>query len=231
MGLHLACIVRPGDTNEELRFAMRSWQRNLDVESLTIVGHCPRWVDPDHFVRGNRYTSKQRNVFDNVRLAAMHDQAPAEQVVMNDDFFVMRPGPIEMTYRGKLIEHIDSIGGSWWQQSLILTYKWLEERGHADPLSYELHRPFPINSARMAEVLTEARDCSRSNPPQWRTLYGNRWQVGGTQDEDAKANHRGERPLRMTTRHYLSTTDLAFQRTPVGEYVRACFPEPSRWER
>lgn len=49
----LICPVRPGDRNEELRYALRSWEANLLLPGgleLLVVGHCPPWLQPDQFV-------------------------------------------------------------------------------------------------------------------------------------------------------------------------------------
>ena len=95
----LICPVRPGDTNEELRYALRSWETNLhpvqqwdERLSLMTVGYKPSWLNPDEHVEGNRYTSMPLAVFDNVRLGAEAADMCGESVVfMNDDFFCLDP--------------------------------------------------------------------------------------------------------------------------------------------
>lgn len=231
--MHLVCIVRPGETNEELRYAARSWQQHLPVTSLTTVGHCPAWLTPDQHIPGNRHgRSKQRNVYDNIRIACAHPHVAEELVIMNDDFFILRPTTsIPMQYRCTLDEHIGILGAGWWRESLEAARGWLRGIGHRQPLSYELHRPFPILKGAMQQVLDEAAGICPDNPPQWRTLYGNRWQVPGSRDRDHKVVSRGSRPIGLTTMRYVSTTDEAFTHTSVGELLRTRFTTPSRWER
>lgn len=230
--MHLVCIVRPGDNNEELRHAARSWDQHLPVASLTTIGYRPDWLNPDQHIDGNRHDTKPVNVYDNIRIAATHPDVAEQHILMNDDFFALKPvDHIPHEWRDTLDEHIGTLGASWWRESLEATRGWLNLIGTPGPLlSYELHRPFPVIKAAMAQVLDEAANVCPANPPQWRTLYGNRWQVGGTQDADIKVTRGRPRPIGMDRITWLSTTDQAFRTFALGSALRDRFPTPSRWE-
>lgn len=226
--LDLVYIVRPGDDNEPLRFSLRSLV-NLPHRSVWIVGHKPAWVTDDvHHVPGNRGHSKPQNVFDNVRIACSIPDLGDQIVLMNDDFFVMRPVThLELWWRFPLRDHIASIR-SWssWKQSLIATLDLLEQWGHPDPVSYELHVPLLTDRHVMADVLARASGFSPLYPPQWRTLYGNTV-GGGAQMIDVKvrAGHRWD-----PESQFLSCYAASFA-GPLGEHLAATFPAPSPYER
>lgn len=221
-------IVRPGP-NPELRFSLRSVEANLpEITDVVIVGHAEQWLRKVRVVDGNPHgRNKRRNVWANIYTAATSPGLPGEIVLMNDDFMVMEPARVAMAYRGTLADHIESVPPGWWRTSLEVTERWLAGTGHESPLSYELHRPFPINRERMAKVIEEAAEVSPNNPPQWRSIYGNRWQVGGYQDRDGKVYDAG---APTPSGPWLSTTEgQSFE--SVLPMLAERFPNPSRWER
>lgn len=228
-GLPIVCPVRPGDQNEELRFAIRTWEKHLpDHGDIWIVGYQPNWLTNVNFIPGNGYRGN-RNVYRNMLAAAEHPELGDEFLAMNDDFLLTAPvDDIPVYYHSRLADQIAPVKNrprTWWHRSLIFTHKILQRAGYEDPLSYELHLPLPVNKAGMAEALRRFLDADDNGiPPQWRTLYGNVNQIGGTQHADTKA--RGRAPL---NKPFHSTTDSTFR------YFRAYFaqhyPTPSRYEK
>lgn len=235
----LICPVRPGESNEELRYALRSWETNLILDGgleLMVVGHQPSWLAADHFVSGNRHSSAPHNVFDNVLLGALeavrlnHD----EVVYMNDDFFCLDPvGKILPVKRNEtLAEHCArfSPGAStWWPASLRLTASWLREEGFSHPDSYEAHRPLIASPEGMKEALSRWLSVSSQYPegvfPQWRTAYGVLNKVTAYPIKDAKLNAR----THGIGTPWVSTADETWRRYATGLTKR--FQKPSRWER
>lgn len=231
--MHVAYPVRAGATNEELRYSIRTISNNLDVETLTLVGYCPPWLEPDLFIEGNRFHDKPRCVFDNVRLACDHPDVPDEFVWFNDDFYVLEPADtIPIVYRGDLADHIALLKSrGWWWLSLTATMSYLQEQGIQDPTSYDLHRPLPTVKADMAKALHDAADYQPANPPQWRTLYGNMAGIGGNPEpEDVKVYGKTSIPPAGTK--WLSTTDKSWgESCCLREWLAWRFPSPSRWEK
>ena len=220
-----AYFVRAGE-NEELRYSLRSLTNVIPApDNVWIVGDPPDWYTGPH-IPGNRYDTKQRNVYDNVRIIAEHPDLPETVAVWNDDMYAVAPAVVEIAYRCTLAEHLRRAGlGSWWGQSLKMTRTYLGMLGYPDPLSYELHRPLPIHRASMAQILADAADMSIGNPPQWRTLYGNLTGAGGEQALDGKV-YGESRP--MPTGPWLSSSDHNFER--VRPILADLYPDPSPWE-
>lgn len=225
----LVCPVRPGaDENPELRYALRSWQQNIEHDELWIVGHKPGWVENARFIEGNPHDDKPRNVFANILLACEHPDVPEDIVIMNDDMFALKPYTPQVEYRGLLRDHLRGIRrSSWWKQSLDSTVKYFDRLGIPAPLSYELHTPLPASKSDMAKALREAADWTPKNPPQWRTVYGVRCEIGGTQTSDTKVYR--EKAGDWQEWALISTSDPAWN-TPVGRHVEGLFPHPSVYE-
>jgi hypothetical protein len=222
--------VRPGESNEELRYSLRSLTANLPHGRVWLIGHRPTWVTGVGFIEGgNAQKNAHANVYNNLLLACQHPDLPDEFVVFNDDFFVTAPVPrVYVLYRGTMADHLRKwprgrAGYGWWQESLLATNISLQAVGIENPLSYELHVPFPVNKHAMAETLEQFRRVTPHNPPQWRTLYGNMHSIGGALHPDGKALRPG-----TLSRPYHSTDDSSWRY--FRNSVMALFPKPCGYE-
>lgn len=227
--LDIVCPVRPGDQNEPLRYAIRSWESNLQFDKIWIVGHKPNWLtDEIGYIPGNPTDNGHHNVYANILIASQHQEVSVNYLAVNDDFFITEPvSEARPLYRGTLAEHLNIPRvkrGGWWKDSLTTTQVCLQAHGIADPISYELHVPLPVDKVAMAETLQQFQHVTPANPPQWRTLYGNLHGIGGKQHQDVKAYHGG-----ALHRPFHSTEPRSF---PAFEaQLAAMFPELSRYER
>lgn len=234
----LICPVRPGDRNEELRYALRSWEANLLLPGgleLLVVGHCPPWLQPDQFVSGNRVRSMPHAVFDNVLLASEiaagdgHESA----LYMNDDFFCLDPMDSVLPVRRNIsLEQqaaaFPQSSTLWWPASLRLTASWLASEGFPHPDSYEVHRPLLAAPSGMVSALSRwqnSPDAEVSNTvPQWRTVYGTLNKVDAVPVPDVKVGTR----FKGFGSPWLSTEDQTW-RLFQHEMAKR-FQKPSRWE-
>lgn len=220
--------VRPGDVNEELRYSLRSLA-NLPHGRVWMVGHKPSWVRGVEFIAGNDAPFARANLYRNLWLACTHPDVSDDVVIFNDDFYVTTPvDAAPVLYRDNLNRQVAQLikragRTGWWQESMAKTRAVLHDAGYDDPISYELHTPFPCDRHKMATVLARFADVAAHNPPQWRTLYGNVEAIGGQLFADCKALRPG--PVR---RPFHSTDDLSF-RYFRGQFTQM-FAEPSPYE-
>jgi hypothetical protein len=219
-------VCRPGNRNEELRYSLRSLV-NVPHERVWIAGHMPTFVRgaehiPVRFARSNHaHTSAS------LRAACSHAEVSETFVLMNDDFFVIRPmAEIPVLHRGPIedvaAEYVRR-GGMTYVASMRKAASWLAAQGCEPVLSYELHVPLPVVKAKMAEVLGLGVPGLESHK---RTVYGNLGGIGGERSEDYKVI--GQEWSKAWP--FISTMDHTFARDEVGRYIRARFPEPSPYE-
>lgn len=227
----LICPVRPGDNNEELRYALRSWETNLDLPGglpLVTVGYKPSWLRPDHHIEGNRYESLPLAVWDNIRLGAEYCHEPDVDAVvfMNDDFFCLDPvGAVLPVKRNiTLAQHAAKSGTLWWGESLRLTASWLSDQGYPSPDSYEVHRPLLAQPERMVWALDQWDGGFQGTIPQWRTMYGVLNRIEAHPVRDCKL---GTGVTGLGT-PWVSTSDQSWRRHRSALIPR--FQKPSRWE-
>src|SRR5690606_31556781 len=178
----LVYVVRPGETNEELRYSLRSVAEHLPHRQVWLAGHCPRWARNVGHIPVEQAGTKYQNSTRNLRAAAEHPGVADVFLLMNDDFFVMKPVPrMPVLHRGP-VDRVEAYYASR-ARGLYLrgrreTRDLLASLGHHRPLSYELHVPMPMRKSRVLEVLDIGRDLEVLHK---RTLYGNLYGIGGRQ--------------------------------------------------
>ena len=221
--------VRPGDRNDELRYSLRALEANYPNHGdVWIVGHKPEWVTSVNYIPGNTADHPQANLWANLQAACQHPDISDNIVIFNDDFYITEPvAKIPTLYRSTLTEHLNlprvKRGEQWWRDSLRATLAVLQTLGHNDPISYELHTPFPCSKRRMADTLNRFQNVTPDSPPQWRSLYGNTHNIAGAQHKDGKAYRPG--PLKPP---FHSTDDRSFRH--YRSQLQDMFPQPSRYE-
>lgn len=219
-------VCRPGNRNEELRYSLRSLV-NVPHDRVWIAGHMPTFVRGAGHIPVGFARSKYAHTSASLRAACSHAEVSESFVLMNDDFFVMRPTPeIPVLHRGP-IEEVEAEyvrrGGITYVASMRQAAGWLAEQGCEPVLSYELHAPLPVVKAQMAEVLDLGVAGLETHK---RTVYGNLGRIGGERSHDYKVIGR-EWSMSWP---FISTMDHIFARDEVGRYIRARFPEPSPYE-
>ena len=224
-------FVRDGE-NEELRYSLRSVEKNLPCRKVWIIGGKPEDINPDEFVRIPQNTgdgTKWDRVRSNFRLVAANPEITEDFILMNDDFFINQPTTkIEPHTAGTLQEHIDRIERNYRNAPTTYTIELrraqrvLEEAG-LPTNSYELHTPMIINRKKLAETLAffPPRHATRS-------LYGNLHKVGGTREKDCKVI-RPDQPFSRDAQ-FLSSDDSTWGDTELTRYIQQKFSKKSRWE-
>lgn len=218
-------VVRPGEVNEELRYSLRSLV-NLPHGTVWIAGHKPRWVtDEVRHIPVQAKPGSHVNAKANLRAACQHPEVAERFVYFNDDFFVMQAlTELPVMHRGPLSAVIQSGNmATAYTRAMRKTLDILAARGVAEPLMYDLHAPMLVDKAGMLEALAL---CSYPMV-QERTLYGNLQAIGG----ERRHNHKVRRSEKgWSSWPFLSTNDSTFASLPVGDHIRATFPDRSPYE-
>jgi hypothetical protein len=217
-------ICRSGP-NEELRYSIRSVEKNLPHNNIWVIGQSPEWYKGS-FIEVKNVNAKYSNARANLDALVRSSLITEDFILMNDDFFIMRPiEKISYFYEGTLLERAErnellTTTGAY-TQLLYNTYDKLLKMGIEEPLNYEMHIPMIMNKKKLKEVL-------RYKTCLWRSLYGNIYEVGGTDREDVKVYvNNSSNPKSYEWRgknfSYLSTQDSSF-----AEMHRALFSKKFR---
>lgn len=175
--------------------------------------------------------SKYKNI--RVALGSIADSEGISEdfVLMNDDFFVIRPmDRIEPFNGGLLKDKVDQyrvLHRSGMYLNLIeATYSYLIKQGIKDPIDYDIHVPMPLFKSGLKGI------CDLPFLPQ--SIFGNINNIGGKTIIDVK--HYDSPQMRAKSYDYLngdlpfiSTEDRSFK--DVYESVlKDMFPNPSPYE-
>lgn len=219
--MDIVYLCRTGP-NEELRFSLRSLV-NLPHDQVWIFGGAPDWVRNLRHFRTPAWGTKHETTNHSLRDVCLHPEVSDPFVLMNDDFYVMRPGKgVPTQHRGTIRQVIAEYEAQGIESDYVAgmrrTLRMLESRGHEDPLSFELHTPMMIRKEIMLQALA-------LGPYQRRSVYAALAGITGRHSVDVKVARVG---ATIPTGRFLSTMDSTF------EYVRPtlerAFPKPGRHE-
>lgn len=199
--------------NEELKYSIRSVVESFPDSNIWVVGGKPDWY-VGNYIKVEQRESKYKNAVENLKTISVSDQISESFVLMNDDFYIIKKiNKIENFHGGYLLNKINLYqklnGNSQYTRKLSGTYKKLKALGFENPLDYELHVPMIMEKTKLKIVL-ELIDQFL-----WRSIYGNKFNVGGTEMQDVKVYNSGPLVLKsynlnIDNHTYLSSADSSF---------------------
>ncbi len=227
--------------SEELRYSLRSLQ-NLPHGNVFIVGEKPAWVTNVRHITVAQSKTKSQNVGMNLSAAVQSPDISDDFVLMNDDFFIMKKiETIPNLNFGDMKSLIQKFNKRYPQGSEYITrmtklYHVLREQGYDNPISYELHVPTIINKRRVLDMYN-----ALAGRPiyQFRTYYGNYFDIGGESIHDAKVykdqthsqpDYSDDPTAYLERQTFLSTTGGSFRNGIPGAFIRGKFPQKSQYE-
>lgn len=213
---------------EELRYTLRSIEKNFPHARIFICDEVPDWcTNVIQVPYKGFYGSLKRNRFLNAEerlMCILEDPRLSEDFwYWGDDIYTTIPITQEppVYHRGVLPRNDNN---SAYQTMLTKTRKLLDERFIYRGTNYEVHMPMKMNKFKRASInYFLRRDFERGQLALMRSVYGNLFEVGGVQVEDKKNIIDKEFP-------FLSSNGQAFA-GEFGDYIRGLFPEPSRYEK
>lgn len=230
--------------NQELRFSLRSIDKNLAHDRVILSGYPPEWTTNTArlTVKSRAPSKKFLNAARNLLAACQWEGTSEEFILFNDDFFVIKPvDEIPMHHRGTLARamevHHKRWGANPYYKGMRATMQYLQAQGYDNPLAYHLHAPMVINKEIMEQVLI---DTGVTNPakkrPNYllRTIYGNVAEVGGTRARDVKvASNKSSSFTSVMKREpsFLSTSDQSFRHGAVGRWIVGQFTQSCQYEK
>lgn len=229
--MNFVYLCRPGD-NEELRYSIRSIVKNTQSHSIWVVGGKPSWYT-GNYIKTDQSGDKYKNVIGSLNAIVNHKDIPEDFVLMNDDFYIIKPIDKINTYHGgkfqnKVETFTKNAKNSYYTLILKNTNKELKNAGIEEPLDYAIHVPIELNKDKLSTVIKPGISI--------RTMYGNLFSVGGTKIDDVKFHRIATRNWAKNPNlddidlEYLSTSDESFPE--VYEHIlKDMFSEPSLYEK
>ena len=224
-------ICRDGD-NEELRYSIRSVEKHMPPGRIWVVGGKPDWYKGNH-IPVSQEDSKYDNAIENIRAACESRKISSDFVLMNDDFFAIKPVEKVLTYvSGFMVEKVALYSAlsprSLYTKKLLKTSWRLSKLGFELPRDYELHVPMIMNKSKLLAIINGYPDCL------WRSMYGNVYKVGGIYITDVK--YYVKDAMRVKSHDYgsssypfVSSEDDSFAILK-RDLLRDMFPTPSSCE-
>lgn len=218
-------ILKKDVQPDELRFSLRSVERNFPFNRVFFFCGRPEGINPDVFVPFEQIGATKWEKATSTYRKICESDVTDDFWLFNDDFFIMeRIDDLPYMYKGTLKERIDDLrerrGNSSYCMNLEGCRLELESLGFTS-LDYALHVPMLLNKQKALETLNTFKS------PMFRSLYGNYAGVGGIKADDVKI-YNASLPVQGQT--LISTADASFKYGRVGKIIRDRFTEPSRWE-
>lgn len=229
--MDIVYVVKDSAYNDELKYSLRSVEKNFPHNRVWFYGGKPIGIHPDKQVA---IVQKGKTKWDKVRsligMICENDEITEDFVLFNDDFFVLQPvvnlpsfcdGTLD-NLANKIIEKNNGRPSPYTNK--IIEASILLKKAKRTTHNFELHAPMIINREKMLKTRERFPDAPAS-----RSLYGNYNKLKPRQLNDTKiVSLRGKPGL---SKVFVSTEDRSFSDGEVGEYIRSLFPTKSRWEK
>ncbi len=229
--MNFVYICRDGN-NEELRYSIRSVLQNTVDPKIWVVGGKPSWY-VGNYIHVRQSTTKYQNVINNLSAIVDSNEIPECFTLMNDDFYIIKPIETIQEYHGGIFQKkIDIFSknapSSYYTKILKQTKNKLFDLGIKSPLDYSIHVPMTFEKEKLSTVIQPGYS--------FRTLYGNIFNVGGTEIDDVKFHRKATRDwavnpdLDNLELPYLSSSDSAFNEL-YRHTLRDTFSSKTQYER
>lgn len=211
----------------ELRFSLRSVEKNFPHNKVWFIGAEPKGLKPDGMIKHKQTGNNKWYLIRSSMVEALNcDEISDPFFWFNDDFFIMKPVKgkfvnfIDGTLEARMDELHKDIGMTPYCRSLFQVQQELMIRKKPQN-NFEVHLPMLVEKAAMKLTLKEM------SVEQIRSAYGNYCEIPTKQHKDVKVYDLETVP---EDPDYLSTYDEIFRDGKVGKFIREQFPEPSRFE-
>ena len=221
-------ILKEELDTEELRYSLRSVEKNFPHRFVWFVGGQPKGFHPDRAIQHKQVGSTKWDMIKSSMWKAVENEELSDEFFLfNDDFFIMKPVKgewknfVDMTLSERIEElKLENPWLNIYGRTLFKAEQELISLG-APTMNYDVHLPMLFNKANVAEAI---KQCSS---PQMRSVYGNLTRSPFIIHPDVKVYDLETVP---EDPDFLSTNDKTFNEGKVGGYIRDQFPKPCKYE-
>lgn len=176
-------IIKPGDNGEDLKYSIRSIAKQYPKNNIWIVGYKPECIKNIWYLPIEQKGTKWENSTNNVIEICKCDKISENFILMNDDFYAIKPNmPLgdlidsNIGLLDKYVERYKNKSGEW-EQGFVYINNLLNKMKLKKPFyCFEGHTPMRINKKKFLEVmnLPEVKEFMKTpNVLFKRTLYKN----------------------------------------------------------
>ena len=217
---------------DELRMTLRSIEMYFPPAHIIISGDVPIWaMNVTEIHNERRYMPAQLDCEMNI-YKALDKVIGDDFYLWNDDFMLLKPmkqikhyyeGAIRNVTNDKLKYPMTAPSGT----DLIATELWLLSHGYIENKAYTLHIPVKYNVAKYRKMSELIQPVLHEQTILPRTIYGNMYDVGGTQRHDCKIYFDDQLIL---DDKFVATWDETWNGF-AGDEIHRMFPNVSKYER
>ena len=225
--LDVVYVLKPDIEPDELRYSLRSVEKNFPCRKVWFVGSKPKGFKPDGMLKHTQTGNNKWNLIKSSMWEVIRcDEITDDFFWFNDDFFIMKPCDTENfinfvdgTLERRIQELHSESGMNPYTRTLFKAQQELISM-HYPEMNYDVHLPMLFNK-KLAE-----NSINKCSSPQMRSIYGNINHIEYIVHPDVKVYDFESVP----DYDYLSTNEKTFAEGKVGEHIRAVFDKPSRFE-
>ena len=245
--IDLVYIVRPGEINHDLRYSLRSVAKFCTYRYIWIVGFKPNWVINTKYIKTEQLGNKWKNSMLNYEAACKCKEISENFVLMNDDFFAIRPirdwetecNACQGTLEEAHSNFINIKNRSKWQYGFEYAIDLLNELGIKNHYNYELHMPMIINKNNFMNMLEmpEIKSFNSTNKVfHKRSLYKNMYPDNSTPRiiKDVKLELYKDLNEDTLSENWISTYDDCVNNKSypkLNNLLTKLFPKPCKYEK
>ena len=243
--MDLVYIVKESEENNDLRYSLRSVAKFVKFDKIWIVGYKPSWVTNVEYIPVKQIGNKWTNSIKNILAACNCDNISEDFVLMNDDFFAIKPiENLEESINvslGLLKNSIKKHGhlNSRWGHAFMYLFELLKSMRIPEPYyDYESHIPLKINRKKYLEVMEYQKVKDFMRTPKVlhkRSLYKNCSENTNPRilSEDVKIENDREVIKKMEICGWLSVYDNQVNNSRykrLNYLLQSLFPEKCQFE-
>lgn len=243
--MDLVYIVRNGDNNPDLRYSLRSVAKFVKCDKVWIVGYKPKWVGNVEYIKVTQGPDKWQNSVNNIIAACESDDISDNFVLMNDDFFAIKPvEDLEKSCNvalGSLDEKIAEYKKyrSGWYNGFRYAEELLKKMNIPEPYyDYESHSPIIINKQKFLDFIhrKEIQDFMKTPTKvlHKRSIYKNIYKITPSiLKEDVKINKDIEVDSKKLVCEWISVFDNQVNNRyypKLNKLLKDLFPDMCQYE-
>jgi len=226
--LDVIYILKEKLDTDELRYSLRSVEKNFPHRKVWFIGGQPEGFKPDGKIEHKQAgVNKWDQIKSSMWKVLENEDITEDFYLFNDDFFIMKPvkgkfvNMVDGTLERRIIELVaDCRGFNSYAKTLLKANEELKALG-CPQMNYDLHTPMLINKEKARNSI------GKCSSPQMRSIYGNINKSSYVIHPDVKVYDLASVP---EDPDYLSTNDKTFEQGKIGQYIRETFDKPSRFE-